>query len=343
MHLFEDDTTATEQEQADQPAPVSVEDAEESTEGAGEEVEAKLQAEVEQSEVDPQASEDPAPEKDTFFQTLEEGLGEIPEEAAKQVLDGLDAKVLQKMDPAARTIIKHVLAAKGKAEREAASTREGKIAEREAALKAQEAKIEADYLRLARERKRLGETFNSKGVQELLQRAKDAGDPDAIDPMTSDGQRKLAEINAAKAFEEFAKPIAEQAKRAAAEERYLSVVQKYPVLKSDPSFKKEVAAQIRAWREAGRPVAGRLEDAVQMVHGQRAVKARTERQRAEVKTRAAAAAKVHRRTASGRVDQKAIPDEIVAKLRTDPAAFYRYIQDNPEAAEAAKRELARAG
>lgn len=277
---------------------------------------------------------------DILDRTKEIGLfADLPtgEDAAqfKSVVKSLSAQQLQSLDPVSKTFLRA-------AAMELEAGRK-KLADAESASKTALAKEKAD---LATERaafRRQQEAFyalaNSKamaGVDAVIAGA------DKADPTTAEGQRLIAAAEAQKAARQFFEPIqkeaASHAQRVAEEQReanYNQILAANPEM-TDAAFQADVAKLLNEWQDAGRPVAGELQNAIDIVRGRRAQAGARDRQTRATAARAVAASHLGRSTtgAAPHVDASAIPATYKGQSTKDLQVRAQFLRDNPQAQRA---------
>lgn len=274
------------------------------------------------------ASGDAAPDNvDHFWKVAEEALGGVRDTELPGYVKNLTPSHIDELPTTAKQIVRDALLAKQRAEARAQVSAK----EAEERIAAQRSQVEEQERAFARRQAAFAALVDSPEVRKLL--AQPEGE--LPDPYTPEGIQARIKLETARTVQTFFEPIQREAELRAKEAAYMDFVAAHPEMK-DTGFKAEVNALLVERRNSG--VAITTPDAYEIIKGRRvAAEAQLKRNR-ELAARRASAEKVGRASAGSSPSSDPIPQAV---LKRGAAAVAEYLENNPSAMAAARRQLGR--
>ncbi len=264
---------------------------------------------------------------DHFWKVAEEALGGVRDTELPGYVKSLTPSHIDELPTTAKQIIRDALLAKQRAEARAqvtAKDAEGRIAQ-------QRAQVEEQERAFARRQAAFAALVDSPEVRRLLEQQ----EGELPDPYTPEGIEARIKRETARTVQTFFEPIQREAELRAKEAAYMDFVADHPEMK-DTAFKAEVNALLVERRGSG--VAITTPDAYEIIKGRRvAAEAQLKRNR-ELAARRASAEKVGRSSAGSSPSSDPIPQAV---LKRGAAAVAEFLENNPSAMAAARRQLGR--
>lgn len=262
-----------------------------------------------------------------FWKVAEEALGGIRDNELPGYVKSLTPSHIDELPTTAKQIVRDALLAKQRAEARA------QIAAKEAEerIAQQRTQVEEQERAFARRQAAFAALVDSPEVRKLLEQP----EGELPDPYTPEGMQARIKLETARTVQTFFEPIQREAELRAKEAAYMDFVAAHPEMK-DNAFKGEVNALLVERREAGMAIT--TPDAYEIIKGRRAASEAQLKRNREIAARRASAEKVGRSSAGASPANEPIPQAV---LKRGAAAVAEYLENNPSAMSAVRRQLGR--
>jgi hypothetical protein len=259
---------------------------------------------------------------DGFF----DKIGVNDEDDDFSLLDKVDEKFVSNLGSESKTLLRKVR----NAARQKTAAREKELEERAAALEAREKELDRRRQTIDQRHADTISMFGGKDVRERIRKNAKV-DTSKIDLTKPGGVDQLVEAKLAQRMSDFLKPVMEEGDKVAKRQTLDRLKAEIPDF-SKPEFQKEVAAELRRLKAAGKDITGQLENIARRVE----VKRYRQQQRDAEAARRQAAAKsashqVRNPSNSGNSKYEAVPQHI---RRAGGVRLRDYLRDHPKAAAA---------
>lgn len=262
-----------------------------------------------------------------FWKVAEEALGGVRDTELPGYVKSLTPSHIDELPTVAKQLLRDGLLATRRAEARAqlaAKDAEERIAQ-------QRAQVEEQERAFARRQAAFAALVDSPEVRKLLEQP----EGDLPDPYTPEGMQARIKLETARTVQTFFEPIQREAELRAKEAAYMDFVAAHPEMK-DNAFKGEVNALLVERREAGMAIT--TPDAYEIIKGRRAASEAQLKRNREIAARRASAEKVGRSSAGASPANEPIPQAV---LKRGAAAVAEYLENNPSAMSAVRRQLGR--
>jgi len=262
-----------------------------------------------------------------FWKVAEEALGGVRDTELPGYVKSLTPSHIDELPTVAKQLLRDGLLATRRAEARAqlaAKDAEERIAQ-------QRTQVEEQERAFARRQAAFAALVDSPEVRKLLEQP----EGDLPDPYTPEGMQARIKLETARTVQTFFEPIQREAELRAKEAAYMDFVAARPEMK-DSAFKGEVNALLIERREAGMAIT--TPDAYEIIKGRRAASEAQLKRNREIAARRASAEKVGRSSAGASPANEPIPQAV---LKRGAAAVAEYLENNPSAMSAVRRQLGR--
>jgi len=262
-----------------------------------------------------------------FWRVAEEALGGVRDTELPGYVKSLTPSHIDELPTVAKQLLRDGLLATRRAEARAqlaAKDAEERIAQ-------QRTQVEEQERAFARRQAAFAALVDSPEVRKLLEQP----EGDLPDPYTPEGMQARIKLETARTVQTFFEPIQREAELRAKEAAYMDFVAARPEMK-DSAFKGEVNALLIERREAGMAIT--TPDAYEIIKGRRAASEAQLKRNREIAARRASAEKVGRSSAGASPANEPIPQAV---LKRGAAAVAEYLENNPSAMSAVRRQLGR--
>lgn len=263
----------------------------------------------------------------TGFDPLRDELGDIEELKLDGYYKDLNPDHIREIlaEPKARSLFHNLRVALKVAETKAAekvTAAEQKVAQREAELNRQEKALHAQLRQ-----------FNAIAKNPEIQKLLTTHEGELPDALTPEGIEARVTKKVAEAMKGLLEPMAKAAEQEEAAQSYMDWLDAHAEVRSDPTFKAEMAKMVRERAEAKAPIT--RDDAYLIVRANRIAAAENARQATIERARQESARRVAASTSSGQPGNDDVPREVV---RRGAIAVAEWLNQNPQARARYERE-----